>query len=134
MPALAAIALVGAAFLCRYGFVWLVFNKGVRVSEAVDTMVGVTDCETSALLPVVGFRPVRAKRSTTPFRKLPSMAFLDSLTPAVIVLRGSCRIARSPISMKEMDSSIPPPCADSAAGRVGELGCSAANHSPHDYQ
>ena len=84
--AVTAIALVGASLLCLYGFAWLAFSKGVRISDGMDTAVGVTVLVSSALLPVGGFLSLRGQRGSAAYRTLLFPAFLISLAPAVIVL------------------------------------------------
>lgn len=83
---LIAIALVVASLLCLYGFAWLAFSKGVRVSEAVDNTVGVAVLVSSVLLPVIGFLCLRGQRGTASYRVFLFPAFLISLAPAVIIL------------------------------------------------
>ena len=83
--ALIAIALVVDSLLCLYGFAWLAFSKGVRVSEATDNTVGMVVLVSSMVLPLLGFVSLSGARGTVSYRVLLFPAFLVSLVPAVII-------------------------------------------------
>ena len=84
-PIAKAIALVAASLLCLYGFAWLVFTKGVHISETADTTIGVLIVVSALLLPVVGYISVRKHRNGPAYAAL-FPAFLVSLAPSVILL------------------------------------------------
>jgi cytochrome bd-type quinol oxidase subunit 2 len=81
-----ASVLIVISLLCLYGFAWLAFSKGVRVSEAVDNTVAVLVLLSAVLLPILAFLLLRGQRGSPSYRALLFPAFLVSLAPAVIIL------------------------------------------------
>ena len=68
--ALIAIALVADSLLCLCGFVWLAFIKGIRVSEATDSTVGLVVLVSSMMVPVLGIVSLSGARGTVSYRVL----------------------------------------------------------------